>query len=60
MVTFVEEGYSQAEAARQFKLHPMTVNRLIKLKKAAGSLKVNAVPRSPRKLPLDALEKYVK
>lgn len=56
---FVEEGHSQAEAARQFKLHPVTVSRWIKLKKETGSLKVVAVPRSPHKLPLDELGKYV-
>ena len=60
VVEFVEDGHSQAEAARQFKLHPMTVSRWIKLKKTTGSLKVVAVPRSPHKLPLDALEEYVK
>lgn len=60
VVAFVEEGHSQAEAARQFKLHPVTVSRWIKLKKTIGSLKVVAVPRSPHKLPLDALEEYVK
>lgn len=59
VVEFVEEGHSQAEAARQFKLHPVTVSRWIKLKKTTGSLKAVAIPRSPHKLPLDALEKYV-
>ena len=60
VVAYVEEGHTQAEAARQFKLHPVTVSRWIKLKKTTGSLKVVAVPRSPHKLPLDALEEYVK
>ena len=60
VVAFVEEGHSQAEAARQFKLHPGTVSSWIKLKKTTGSLKPVPVPRSPHKLPLEALEKYVK
>lgn len=60
VVAYVEEGHTQAEAARQFKLHAVTVSRWIKLKKTNGSLKVIAVPRSPHKLPLDALEEYVK
>ena len=60
VVAFVEEGHSQAEAARQFKLHPGTVSKWIKLKKTTGSLKVIPVPRSPHKLPLDDLEEYVK
>ena len=60
VVAFVEEGHSQAEAARQFKLHPETVSSWIKLKKTTGSLKAVPVPRSPHKLPLEALEKYVK
>ena len=60
VVAYVEEGHSQAEAARQFKMHPVTVSRWIKLKKTKGSLEVKPVPRSPHKLPLDALEKYVK
>lgn len=55
----VEEGHSQAEAARQFKQHLVTVSRWIKIKKTTGSLKVVAVPRSPHKLPLDEFEKYV-
>ena len=59
VLAYVEEGHSQAEAARQFKLHSVTVSRWIKLKKTIGSLKAVAVPRSPHKLPLDALEKYV-
>ena len=60
VVAFVEEGHSQAEAARQFKLHPGTVSKCIKLKRTTGSLKVIPVPRSPHKLPLDDLEEYVK
>ena len=56
----MEEGHSQAEAARQFKLHPETVSSWIKLKKTTGSLKAVPVPRSPHKLPLEALENYVK
>ena len=60
VVAFVEEGHSQAEAARQFKLYSGTVSRWIKLKRTTGSLKVTPVPRSPHKLPLDDLEKYVK
>ena len=60
VVEFVEEGHTQAEAAKQFKLHPVTVSRWIKLKKTTGNLKAVPVPRSPHKLPLDALEKYVK
>ena len=56
----MEECHSQAEAARQFKLHPETVSKWIKLKNTTGSLKVIPVPRSPHKLPLDALEEYVK
>ena len=60
VVAFVEEGHSQAEAARQFKLHPGTVSKWIKLKNTTGSLEAIPVPRSPHKLPLDALEEYVK
>ena len=59
VVAYVEEGHSQAEAARQFKLHPGTVSKWIKLKNTTGSLKAIPVPRSPHKLPLDALEEYV-
>lgn len=59
VVAYVEEGHSQAEAARQFKLHPVTVGRWIKLKNTTGGLKAIPVPRSPHKLPLDALKKYV-
>lgn len=60
VVAFVEEGHTQAEAARQFKLYSGTVSRWIKLKRTTGSLKAVAVPRSPHKLPLDELEKYTK
>ncbi|MBQ3565211.1 MAG: helix-turn-helix domain-containing protein [Alphaproteobacteria bacterium] len=60
VIAFVEEGHSQAEAARQFKLYSGTVSRWIKLKKTTSGLKVVSVPRSPHKLPLDDLEKYVK
>lgn len=60
VVAYVEEGHSQSEAARQFKLHPMTVSRWIRLKETTGSLKVLPVPRSPHKLALNALEEYVK
>ncbi|MBR1734512.1 MAG: transposase [Alphaproteobacteria bacterium] len=60
VVAFVEEGHTQAEEARQFKLYPGTISRWIKLKRTTGSLKAVAVPRSPHKLPLDALEKYEK
>ena len=60
VVAFVEEGHSQAEAARQFKLHPETVSKWIKLKNTTGSLKVIPVSRGPHKLPLEPLEKYVK
>ena len=56
----MEEGHSQAEAARHFKLHPDTVGHWIKLKKTTGSLRAIPVPRGPHKLPLDALEEYVK
>ena len=59
VVAFVEEDHSQAEAARQFKLHPGTVSKWIKLKNTTGNLEVIPVPRSPHKLPLDALEEYV-
>ena len=60
VVSYVEEGHTQAEAARHFKLHPDTVGRWIKLKKTTGSLRAIPVPRSPHKLPLEPLEKYVK
>ena len=60
VVSYVEEGHTQAEAARHFKLHPETVSKWIKLKKTTGSLKAVPVPRSPHKLPLEPLEKYVK
>lgn len=60
VVSYVEEGHTQAETARQFKLHPDTVGRWIKLKKTTGSLRAVPVPRSPHKLPLEPLEKYVK
>ena len=60
VVSYVEEGHTQAEAARHFKLHPDTVGRWIKLKKTTGSLRAVPVPRSPHKLPLEPLEKYVK
>ena len=60
VVAFVEEGHTQAEAARQFKLYSGTVSSWIKLKKTTGSLKVVPVPRSPHKLPLKPLEEYVK
>ena len=60
VVSYVEEGHTQAEAARHFKLHPDTVGRWIKLKKTTGSLRAIPVPRSPHKLPLKSLEEYVK
>ena len=60
VVSYVEEGHTQAETARHFKLHPDAVGRWIKLKKTTGSLRAVPVPRSPHKLPLDALEEYVK
>ena len=41
-------------------MNPDTVERWIKLKKTTGGLKAVLVPRSPHKLPLDALEEYVK
>lgn len=59
VVSYVDEGHTQADAARHFKLHPMTVSRWIKLRNKTGSLKAVPVPRSPHKLPLEPLKSYV-
>ena len=59
VVSYVEEGHTQAEAARHFELNPDTVERWIKLKKTTGSLKAVPVPRSPHKLPLEPLDSIV-
>ena len=60
MVSYIDEGHTQEEAARHFKLNPDTVGRWIKLRNTTGSLKPIPVPRSPHKLQLKPLEEYVK
>lgn len=59
VMSYVDDGHTQADAARHFKLHPVTVNRWMKLRRTTGTLKAVPVPRSPHKLPLEPLKRYV-
>jgi transposase len=47
VMAYVEDGHSQADASRVFKIHPKTVENWNKLKQKTGGLE--AAPEKPRK-----------
>jgi transposase len=60
VIKYVETGHSRKEAAEKYEVSERTICSWIKLKKETGSLKVEAVPRSPHKLHDEDLLSYVK
>jgi transposase len=47
VIAFVEEGHSNREAARHFRVSPRFVNNLVKLKAATGSLQPRRQGHAP-------------
>jgi transposase len=60
VIEYVEKGHTQKESAARFGVSDRTVWNWVKLKRETGSLKVEAVPRSPHKLPNEELVSYVR
>jgi transposase len=60
VVAYVESGHKYREAAGRYGVSERAICNWIKLKKETGSLKIEAVPRSPHKLPDAELLAYVK
>jgi transposase len=60
VVDYVEAGHTYKESGAMYGVSDGTVYKWIKLKKETGSLKVEAVPRSPHKLFNEELLEYIK
>jgi transposase len=59
VVAYVEAGHIYRDAAERFGVSERAICDWIRLKREMGSLKIEAVPRSPHKIRDEALKKYV-
>jgi transposase len=60
VIKYIESGHDRREACEVFGVSLKSVTNWIKLKKETGSLRIEAVPRSPHKLFKEELIGYVK
>ena len=59
VIAYIESGHKYKEARERFAVSERTICSWVKLKRATGSLKAEAVPRSPHKLLDKELLSYV-
>jgi transposase len=60
VVSYVESSHKYKEAAERYGVSERTICNWVKLKKEKGSLRIEAVARSPHKIPDAELKEYVK
>lgn len=58
VLSYVDEGHSQRETARLFKVTPRSISKWLKLRDE-GKLQAVPVPRGPHKLFLEPLKAYI-
>ena len=59
VVGYVQAGHTHQEASEHFFINVSSVYRWMKLLRETGSLEVKPTPRSPHRLYLEPLKKYV-